>query len=67
MNDVAVMSSFNEDPDVSKVIVNPAAVLHLHAGDLVRVSNYGGTTGDITGSSSTMHSWFSITMLYAED
>ncbi len=62
------MSSYNWDPDVSTVIVNPAAALHLSAGDEVRVANLGGTwTGDIAGSPSTMLSWFSVTLLYAED
>ncbi len=68
VNDVRVIQSYNWDQDVGDVDVSPAAVLLLHAGDLVRVSNVpSGWTGNIGGDPTTMYTWFSITLLYAED
>ncbi len=67
VNDVEVLYSYNWDNDVDRVIVNPTAVLHLNQGDRVRVSDGGPWTGDIRGSTSIMYTWFSVTLLYADN
>ena len=67
VNDIAATSSYNYDKEVNSVNVSPTVVLHLNTGDRVRAKNSYVATSDIQGHASIMYSWFSITLLYADE
>ncbi len=67
VNDVTIAYSYNYKEIVSQVNVNPAMVLYLNKGDRVRVKNPYTQSGTIRGDASIMYTWFSMTLLYADD